>query len=164
MNKHHDLHRFNSYSAIWFDEKCYGLVVTKSVNGEEIYRRGTKVVYETDLEVVFACSGELSEKKIKSEVARLGSVYRNILSLNCNNSLMVNTVKNQLVRCSYEAFDNSIEAITKAKTLLNDKRIIIPQEYKQDYQQELDVYHPIENQLPLISGLLMCVLQVKDFL
>lgn len=31
---------YNSYSAIWFDDKCYGVVVSKSIDGEFLYSQG----------------------------------------------------------------------------------------------------------------------------
>ncbi|NJO63771.1 MAG: hypothetical protein HC836_37990 [Richelia sp. RM2_1_2] len=105
----------------------------------------------------------MSEKEILTCVARLGNEYRDVLTLACSNSLMVETIKLPIINSFFQEYNNSVEAITKMKSLLTDKRIIIPNELKALFQQELDVYHPTDNQTPLISALLMCVLQVEEF-
>lgn len=162
------LTRYNNYSAIWFDDKCYGVVITKSINGELIYAKGTHRKYKTNLEVLHGESEELSEKKIIANITRIGSDNRNILDIKCNNYIMTNVIDNQLsmpkhqfIDISYMDYNNSIEAIVRAKTLLNDQRIIIPNSLKPVFQEQLNTYHPTDNQTPLISALLMCMLQVN---
>lgn len=157
------LTRHNSKSAIWFSENCYGFVVGKSVDGQLLWQSGNRSFYLKNLEVIHATRGLLSEKEIIRELTRFSGEHRDILNLACNNSLMVKTLKLPVLDAHFREFNNSTEAITKLKTLLSDKRILFPEELKPLFQSELEIYHPTENQTPLLSALLMVVLQVDEF-
>ncbi|MEO1431753.1 MAG: hypothetical protein AAFV71_22380 [Cyanobacteria bacterium J06633_8] len=157
------LTRFNSRSAIWFDDNCYGVVVCKSIDGKLLWKSGNKSFSLKNLEIVHANTGLLSEKEILDNLTRLSGEYRDVLNLACNNSLMVETIKLPLLDSYFKEFNNSTEAITKMKTLLTDERIMMPDELKPLFRSEFDVYDSTENQTPLVSALLMCLLQVKEF-
>lgn len=158
-----NLNAFNSKSAIWFDENCYGFVVCKTVEGELLRTINNRRFCLTNLEVIHAQKGVLSEKQILKNLTRISGEYRDILNFGCNNSLLTKTIKLPVSDSHFQEFNNSIEAIVKVKTLLADKRILFPEELKDLFQQELDYYHPVENQTPLVSALLMAVLQVQEF-
>lgn len=158
-----NLNRSNSKSAVWFGDNCYGFVVCKSVDGQLLWKSGNRSFSLKNLEVVHAKTGLLSEKEIIRNLTGISGEYRDMLDFACNNSLMTKTIKLPVSDAHFQEFNNSAEAIIKVKTLLTDKRILIPEELKLVFQQELEVYHPIDNQTPLVSALLMCVLQVQEF-
>ncbi len=158
-----NLSSYNSKSAVFFGENCYGLIVCKSVEGQFLWKSGSRSFYLKNLEVIHAKSGLLSEKEILVNLTRISGEYRDMLDFACNNSLMIQTIKLPVSDSHFQEFYHPTEAIIKMKTLLTDKRIIIPEELKSVFQEELEIYHPTENQTPLVSGLLMCVLQVQEF-
>jgi len=157
------LTRDNSKAAIWFDDNCYGVVVCKSIDGEVRCSSINTPYPHKNLEIVCAKTGGLSEKEILNNLIKIRNQYHNILNIACNNSLMVETIKLPFLDTHFKEFNNSTEAITKMITLLTDERIIMPDELKPLFQSEFDIYNSTENETPLVSALLMCVLQVEEF-